>query len=507
MWVLIWAALLLSLTERTTCQNKTSAAPINITFSPAEITPQAGLCAVIPCLFTHPDDFTARTAIWFKCPDAQCSIKLETDSIFHSKNSSIAQEGYRRRVSLLEKDLTKKNCSIIINDITKTDDGDYQLRLFGSFNSGNRSKLTSPEKVKIAVKALTQKPSVLTPPLTEGEPASLTCTAPGICSGTPPNITWTWRGTGDNITALRDNTTIQKREDLTNVTTTHFSTLNFTPSAEHHTTKVTCQVTFKGNITTEETVTLNVTHVKEPKISGSNTVREGDTLNLSCFVDSYPPPPSITWSKNGTTPLEQNNSGLAALTISNMTREHAGEYVCKAQHFNRTLTASIVVTVMYHPVILNASGCVIQAKVMTCVCVSQGVPLPLIGWLNTEEYSLTKSVLRSSVNTTIRMHVGNHTNTTVECVSTNEVGRVREKLQVTQKESQGKQGGKEEVSKDILAMLLNPPLIAAFVIGSATICCIFLCLTGKCKRCKERIPKDSDSKSSFTNVEMVACED
>ncbi|XP_071253827.1 sialic acid-binding Ig-like lectin 5 isoform X2 [Salvelinus alpinus] len=508
MWVLIWAALLLSLTERTTCQNKAPPAPINITFSPAEITPQAGLCAVIPCSFTHLDNFTAHSAIWLKCPDTQLSMQVDKDSIFHSRNSSKAQEGYRRRVSLLETDVTKKNCSIIINDITKTDDGDYQLRLFGTFNSGNRSKFTSREKVKIAVKALTQKPSVLTPPLTEGEPATLTCTAPGICSGTPPNITWTWRGTGDNITELRDNTTIQKREDLTNVTTTHFSTLNFTPSAEHHTTKVTCQVTFKGNITTEETVTLNVTHVKEPKISGSNTVREGDTLNLSCFVDSYPPPPSITWSKNGTTALEQNNSGLAALTISNMTREHAGEYVCKAQHFNRNLTASIVVTVMYHPVILNASGCVIQAKFMTCVCVSQGVPLPLIGWLNTEKYSLTKSVLRSSVNTTIRMHVGNHTNTTVECVSTNEVGRVREKLQVTQKESQGKQG--EEVSKDILAMLLNPSLIAAFAIGaafSATICCIFLCLTGKCKRQKQRISKDSDSKSPFMNLEMVACED
>uniref|UniRef100_A0A8C7GAW3 Sialic acid-binding Ig-like lectin 5 n=1 Tax=Oncorhynchus kisutch TaxID=8019 RepID=A0A8C7GAW3_ONCKI len=194
---------------------------------------------------------------------------------------------------------------------------------------------------------LTQKPSVLTPPLTEGKPATLTCTAPGICSGTPPNITWTWRGTGDNITELRDNTTTQRREDLTRVTTTHFSTLNFTPSAEHHTTKVTCQVTFIGNITTEETVTLNVTHVKEPKISGSNTVREGDTLNLSCFVDSYPPPPpAITWSKNGTRALEQNNSGLASLTISNMTREHAGEYVCKGQHLKRTLTAAIVVTVM-----------------------------------------------------------------------------------------------------------------------------------------------------------------
>uniref|UniRef100_A0A674CF55 B-cell receptor CD22 n=1 Tax=Salmo trutta TaxID=8032 RepID=A0A674CF55_SALTR len=280
------------------------------------ITPQTGLCAVIPCSFTHPDDFIPRIAIWFKCPDAQCSIKVEMDTIFHSENSSIAQEGYRRRVSLLETDLTKKNCSMIINDITKTDDGEYQFSVSEKLNSLSLCfYFLSP--------ALTQKPSVLTPPLTEGEPATLTCIAPGICSGTPPNITWTWRGTGDNIT---------------DIPITHFSTLTFTPSVEHHTTKVTCQVTFKGNITTEDTVTLN--------ISGSNTVREGDTLNLTCFVDSYPPPPSITWSKNGTTALEQNNSGLGALTISNMTSEHAGEYVCKAQHLNRTLTASIVVTVM-----------------------------------------------------------------------------------------------------------------------------------------------------------------
>ncbi|CAB1333466.1 unnamed protein product, partial [Coregonus sp. 'balchen'] len=274
---------------------------------------------------------------------------------------------------------------------------------------------------------LTQKPSVLTPPLTEGEPATLTCTAPGICSGTPPNITWTWRGTGDNITELRDNSTIQEKEDLTSITRTHFSDLTFTPSTKHHSTKITCLVTFNGSVTTKKTLKLNVT---------------------------------------------------------------------------------------YRPVILAGSGCVVQAEVMTCVCVTQGVPLPLIRWLDIDEYSFTTSVLMFLVNSTISMPVRNHTNTTVECVSRNEVGRVREKLQVTQKEKQG-----EKVSKDILAMLSDPPLITAFVIGaalSATICCIFLCLTGRCKKYmhsitevqrKERIPKDSDSKSPFMNLKMVACED
>lgn len=74
------------------------------------------------------------------------------DTIFHSKNACKAQEGYRRRVSLLETDLTKKNCSMIINDITKTDDGDYQFSLSEKLNSGNGNKSTFREKMKIAVK-------------------------------------------------------------------------------------------------------------------------------------------------------------------------------------------------------------------------------------------------------------------------------------------------------------------------------------------------------------------
>ncbi|XP_036829576.1 sialic acid-binding Ig-like lectin 5 isoform X2 [Oncorhynchus mykiss] len=291
---------------------------------------------------------------------------------------------------------------------------------------------------------LTQKPSVLTPPLTEGEPATLTCIAPGMCSGTPPNITWTGRGTGDNIIELRDNITIQEREDLTTVTTTHFSTLTFTPSAEHHNMMVTCQVTFQKKYQIEETVTLNMTYVKDPQITGNEMVKEDGTLDLTCRVDSYPPS-DITWSKNGASAPLQNYTENATLTICNVTREHAGEYVCTVQHLNRTMTASTVVTVMYLPVILPGSGCVDQAEVMTCLCVSQGVPSPLIVWplleLNTERCSPTTSVLGSSVNSTISLPVGNHNNTTVECVSSNVVGVVREKLQVTQNKSQEKQRG------------------------------------------------------------------
>eukprot|EP00063_Salmo_salar_P081213 XP_014056048.1 PREDICTED: sialic acid-binding Ig-like lectin 5 isoform X3 [Salmo salar] len=476
MWVLIWATLLLSLTERATCKRQQqpsprTASPWTIAFSPAKITGEKGLCAVISCTFNHAKNFNPTAAMWLKCKkNGNCDP--DEDIIIHSETPSKAQEGYKQRVSLLETDLTKKNCSVIINDIRENDTGEYQFRLLNAN--------TYPKKVKITVKgqdvvtgktpiqALTQKPSVLTPPLTEGEPATLTCTAPGICSGTPPKITWTWRGTGDNITELRDNTTIQMREDLTNVTTTHFSTLTFTPLADHHNMMVTCQVTFQKTYAIEETVTLNVSYVKDPQITGNKMVKEDGTLDLTCSVDSYPPS-DITWSKNGTSAPLQNYTENATLTISNVTREHAGEYVCTVHHHNRTMTASTIVTVMYLPVILPGSGCVDQAEVMTCVCVSQGVPLPLIEWslleLNTEN---TTSVLGSSVNSTLSLLVGNYNNITVECVSRNVVGVVREKLQVTQNKSQEKQ-------------------------------------EGKCKRQKKTIPKDS--KNPLMNLEMVACED
>ncbi|XP_029593405.1 sialic acid-binding Ig-like lectin 5 isoform X3 [Salmo trutta] len=384
MWVLIWAALLFSLTERATCRKLAApptASPWNIIFSPAEITAEKGLCAVIS--------------------------------------------------------------------------------------------------------SLTQKPSVLIPPLAEGEPATLTCTAPGICSGTPPHITWTWRGTGDNI---RDNTIIQMREDLTIVTTTHFSTLIFTPSAEHHNMMVTCQVTFQKKYQIEETVTLNVTYVKDPQITGNKMVKEDGILDLTCSVDSYPPS-DITWSKNGTSAPLQNYTENATLTISNVTREHAGEYVCTVPHLNRTMTASTVVTVMYLPVILPGSGCVDQAEVMTCVCVSQGVPLPLIEWplleLSTE---ITTSVLGSSVNSTMSLPVGNHNNTTVECVSRNVVGVVREKLQVTQK------GGKQRDISEECGNAVLPWTIAGVSLSVTVALLIYLSTNAYIRiQGKNVKPKEEDS--------------
>nr|XP_029505430.1 sialic acid-binding Ig-like lectin 12 [Oncorhynchus nerka] len=120
-----------------------TASPWTIAFSPAKITGEKGLCAVISCTFNHAENFKPTAAIWFKCPkNGKCD--QDENIIIHSETPSEAQEGYEQKVSLLETDLTKKNCSVIINDIRENDTGEYQFRLLSAY--------TYPKKVKITVK-------------------------------------------------------------------------------------------------------------------------------------------------------------------------------------------------------------------------------------------------------------------------------------------------------------------------------------------------------------------
>uniref|UniRef100_A0A668RTR9 Immunoglobulin domain-containing protein n=1 Tax=Oreochromis aureus TaxID=47969 RepID=A0A668RTR9_OREAU len=190
-----------------------------VTLSERELTAKAGLCVVIPCSFTNADDFTPKHIIWYKCERPKnCS---GAPIIFHSNNKN-SQPGFEGRVSRLEPDVSQKNCSIIINDLKESDSGFYQLRVTGQVN-GKKNGFTFNQTVTVSVKGLKQKPTVMIPTLTEGQQATLTCTAPGLCSGSR-----------------------------------HVSTLTFNPSAEHHNTNVTCKIHFTGEMTTEKTSGLKV---------------------------------------------------------------------------------------------------------------------------------------------------------------------------------------------------------------------------------------------------------
>ncbi|XP_045897262.1 sialic acid-binding Ig-like lectin 11, partial [Micropterus dolomieu] len=390
---------------------------------------------------------------------------------------------------------------------------------------------------------------------------------------------------------ITGNITAFKTENLTAVTQRHSSTLMFNSSAEHHGTNVTCRVRFTNNITTEETVTLNVTYVKEVKITGKTRVKEGETLNLTCSVESFPPS-LITWTiysdkykQNGTETTQQNDtetylqeeSGIGTFSIANMTAEDSGQYTCTAKHLNNTLIQNVDVTVMYmkkpvitgntivkegdalnltcsvesfplshitwtvlgsnthlrngpetglqndtgsatlvihnvtvehsgqyictakhldttltvnaditvtlFPKILNSSGCRNQSEVLTCMCISEGFPLPTIKWpllKDHTEYSVITTVSKHTVNSTITLKSNDHNSTVVQCVSSNEASReAKENFTIRINASE-----QEDQSSKLLKMVSWLKIIIAFLIGvlfSAALCS----LAKKCQRKKQ----------------------
>ncbi|XP_056236468.1 uncharacterized protein si:dkey-24p1.7 [Seriola aureovittata] len=559
MFVLIWATLFFSVRSSNADtgasvggRQQCSRYPFGfcITLPEGEITAEAGLCVVIPCSFTTSSSFTPQKLVWYKCEptEGKCS---DLDMIFHTnKNNIKIQSGFRGRVSQLEPDVSQRNCSIIINDLKESDSGSYQFRVNGLLY-GTADGFTYSPRATVSIKALSQKPKVVIPPLTEGQQTTLTCTAPGLCSGSDPQITWTWRGAGEKDSHITGNITDFKTESQTAVTHNHSSTLSFNASAEHHGTSVTCKVSFTGNAATEETVTLNVTYMKEIRVTGNTSVKEGETVNLTCSVDSFPlllivwtklsdlniqngtetnfpndtltdlqndtetylqqgsglatlsisnateddsglyictakhlnnswkknvnvtviymrepgitgdttvkkgsalnltcslesfPPSLITWTKlclntnlhNGTN--LQSNTGSASLIIPNVTAEDSGQYVCTAKHLDTTLTIYADVTVTWFSKISKNSRCEVQSELVTCVCITEGFPLPTIKWpllKNYTEYSVITTVTNHTVKSTIILTVKDHSNTVVECVSSNENEEAKENLtiQITQ---------------------------------------------------------------------------
>ncbi|XP_065813867.1 sialic acid-binding Ig-like lectin 10 isoform X1 [Labrus bergylta] len=348
MFVLICSTLLLfirdssaqtgaSLERRNFCQGD-----FCISLIDGEITAEAGLCVVIPCSFTTRPVFKPRSLIWFKCEN-KCSA---SNMIFNSDSSKV-QSAFRGRVSLLQPDVSKRDCSIIINDLTASDSGSYQLRVMGwQFLTGSEDGYTFSSTATVSVKELIQKPTVMVPPLTEGWQSTLTCTAPGLCSGSAPEFTWMWRGGGgEKDSHITGNIIDFAIESLNAVSQRHSSTITLNPSfTQHHNSEITCKVNFVNNITTEETVTLK--------------------LNL-------------------------------------------------------------------YPKILNSSKCEVQSDVLTCVCASEGLPLPTIKWPlleNHTQYSVTTTVTGTTVTSTLNLMLKDQSNTVVECVSSSEVGDVKKSL-------------------------------------------------------------------------------
>ncbi|XP_041843767.1 carcinoembryonic antigen-related cell adhesion molecule 1-like isoform X2 [Melanotaenia boesemani] len=229
-------------------------------------------------------------------------------------------------------------------------------------------------------------------------------------------------------------------------------------------------------------VNITVIYKRKVQISGRTTVKRGDALNLTCSVESFPPS-LIMWTKqSSSTNLQSgisllNDTGSATLFISNVTAEDSGQYVCTAKHLNTTVTELTDVTVTWFSEILDGSGCVHQSAVLTCVCISEGFPLPSIKWpllQNHREYSVITMASGYTVNSTVTLMVKHHDNMTIQCVSSNDDGEAKLNLKIQQNvpEKQGHHCSSGE-------LFLSIAVVSVFVNVILVIYCVFLWISRK----------------------------
>ncbi|XP_066575219.1 sialic acid-binding Ig-like lectin 5 [Amia ocellicauda] len=467
-------------------QSETTDWPINL---PQKLTAEEGLCVIIPCSFSNPENKLQPpfTGIWLK------TEQTPQKTVFHSSGPSKVSEEYRGRVALLG-NLTENQCTVIISDLRKSDGGTYQFRADGKRKN---AKNTYKKKCNIIINDLTQKPTMSPVSVTEGELATLTCTAPGRCSGTPPTITWK---TKPDLKGIETH----KSENNSDGTTTHSSDFIFWPVPKHNKAVISCEVKFT-NTTTQESVTLEVKYSqRKPSVSHSpETVKEGEALTLTCNFYCNPTA-NVSWTKGGATLSLKENSTELNYTIVNVTHTDAGEYTCIAQdHAKKTVNTSIMVSVHYTPHILNGSGCTTEGDRLTCVCISQGHPLPSIEWrevtVSTDTpLSVSTASTNQSINSTIVLSANATANNSVLCVSSNEMGEVRRQLY-----------GSNTIngSDHWLLLLTHPNTIIGFILGvsaAAFVIFIWCCIACICKRRKKpKLKQEPADQTLDHTLEMV----
>ncbi|XP_039368622.1 sialic acid-binding Ig-like lectin 5 [Mauremys reevesii] len=230
--------------------------------------------------------------------------------------------------------------------------------------------------------------------LLAGEPVTVTCTAPGRCSGPPPRVTWTgpYNDTARNVSA-----------QLANGTWAHSSTLSFTPGPGDHGKELVCSVTYRPprGPSTRRTVRLHVTNPPgPPRITGTLTrngrpvpdawgaegdvvsleTQEGDSLSLSCEAGSRAEA-TLSWAK-GNESLSSGQGGAGHLELPNLSRGDAGEYRCWAKNSYGSASWVLRVHVQQSPrpgTGLNSS-CQRQGPNISCSCSLRSQPPPQLQW-------------------------------------------------------------------------------------------------------------------------------
>uniref|UniRef100_A0A3Q4GHY5 Ig-like domain-containing protein n=1 Tax=Neolamprologus brichardi TaxID=32507 RepID=A0A3Q4GHY5_NEOBR len=178
---------------------------------PSSVKGLLGSCVVIPCSYNYPEPSKSPqtfTGIWYN----------DNDQVVCHSDASQTLDQFRNRTKLLG-DLSKKNCSLMIDDLQQSDGGTFYFRIeitdYDKYSYKNN-------KVSISVKEVK-----------EGENMSVSCSVFHSCPTYPPSFIWSHSGEQHDQTQ-------QLHEGQWNST----STLTFHPNRSDPNKPLKCKITY-----------------------------------------------------------------------------------------------------------------------------------------------------------------------------------------------------------------------------------------------------------------------
>ncbi|KAJ1132567.1 hypothetical protein NDU88_010875 [Pleurodeles waltl] len=373
---------------------------------PWRVTAQEGLCVLIPCKFTYENMTEAAVSpygYWF--------IEGKTKSEKAVASSNVSEEIYeetRGRFKLVG-DLRRRDCSLSINDVRRSDERTYYFRY--EHNEDSRIQFSYMHyPLRITVVELQDQPKLLVKsPLIEGGEGQVFCTAPGRCLGTPPTITWRvdlrssysiYSYSVDNV----DGSQTHRSKVTFNVSRIdnhkHMNCTAYFPSINASTTSsVSLQIEYKG---LEPKISLSITsegHLNKHANSSTENILEGRYIFLNCSVKRSQLA-SMAWVKEDRIIKESDTESQNILTLSlpSITLEDGGKYWCVAKNKHVTANNSLLINVEYkpRPAAMYSSFCKRAEDVIMCICVVEANPAPTIKW-KINENTLPESYLNGSM--------------------------------------------------------------------------------------------------------------
>ncbi|XP_039368886.1 sialic acid-binding Ig-like lectin 13 [Mauremys reevesii] len=258
------------------CQGGLCQEPVYRIQVPSRVTAQQGLCVLLPCHFTaNFESSGAPYKYWFKDDDRDTGLAVATTD----PGRALRVPGGRIRLVGDAPD----DCSLHISDVRAGDRDRYLFR----FVKGDFKYSYVVTQPLVDVTELTEQPVLGVPEvLLSGQLVNVTCQAPGTCSGTPPQITWT--GGFDYIAR---NISVA----LANGSVSYSSELSFTPAPGDDGKELVCTVAYPAvvGVFTRRAVRL---HVRDPpKLLpwGNCTVQgrgPGGAATCHCVAEGNPPP-------------------------------------------------------------------------------------------------------------------------------------------------------------------------------------------------------------------------